>query len=105
MRPPIRIEGQDMKARLAQEFHVLHTPNEFLLSILEVIPQMAYFNEKEAGKISNKLQSAGILQKVVGRYVMSPAAMKKLAHVLSKNLEQFEKKFGEIVINPPEGLQ
>ena len=103
---PIKIEGQDKTALLASEFQVFHTANEFILNVLEVIPQMEYQSSTEiiAGKNVAKLMTVSILQKVIGRFGMSPAAFKKLVQVANHNLAQYEKKFGEIAINPPEGL-
>jgi hypothetical protein len=110
MSTPIKIVGPETEARMAQEFHVIHTPHEFLLSIIEVIPQMAYVNTgQEEVNVANmkpqaRLQNTGILQKIVGRYGMSPAAFKKLVVVAQRNLQQYEAKFGEIAIQPPEGM-
>ncbi|OLS23759.1 MAG: hypothetical protein HeimC2_24980 [Candidatus Heimdallarchaeota archaeon LC_2] len=112
MTKPINIEitGQDQSALFANDFHVMHTPNDFVLSVVEAIPQMQ-FSLKESinqdGKTRNitRLSSTGIIRKVIGRYGMSPAAFKKMVSVMNTNLKQFEDKFGEIAINPPEGMQ
>ncbi len=106
----IEIIGQDQSAKFANEFHIMHTPNEFVLSVVEVIPQMKFSTQEgitDQGKKHNiaKISSAGIIQKVVGRFGMSPAAFKKMVTVMNKNLQQYEAKFGSIAINPPEGLQ
>lgn len=103
----IKIEGQDIPARLAQEFHVFHTPNEFLISLIEIIPQMEYAMREGANKQPHitQLQNTGLVHQVVGRFAISPASVKKLAQVLQRNIQQYESKFGEIAINPPEGLQ
>ncbi|MHA2502436.1 MAG: DUF3467 domain-containing protein [Candidatus Kariarchaeaceae archaeon] len=106
----IEIEGLNQSAKLAQEFQISHTPNEFLLNLIEVIPQMGFKVREQPGKEpgsirkSAQLEHTGMLQKVVGRFVMSPAAMKKLVNVMNHNLKQYEEKFGEIAINPPEGF-
>ncbi|MFV2014688.1 MAG: DUF3467 domain-containing protein, partial [Candidatus Heimdallarchaeota archaeon] len=89
---------------------IMHTPNEFVLSVVEVIPQMKFSTREsftEQGKKQNvaKISSTGILQKIVGRFGMSPAAFKKMVTVMNKNLQQYEEKFGSIAINPPEGMQ
>lgn len=106
--PKINIDGQDKAANFVSEFHCLHTPHDFILSMIEVIPQMKYTEQdglnpitKEAIKVA-KLQNAGIIQKIVGRYGMSPASFKKLVTVLNQNLKKFEEKYGEIAIRPPE---
>ena len=109
----IEITGLDQPANLAQEFHVSHTNNEFLINMIEVIPQMGFrlnsiSDPSDPSKIISQqahLTHTGMIQKVNGRFVLSPAAMKKFLNVLSHNVQQFEAKFGEIVINPPEGLQ
>jgi len=107
----IELTGLEQSAKLAQEFQISHTTNEFLLNMIEVIPQMEFRMQGSAPDDPRKLRQnarlehTGMLQKVVGRYVMSPAAMKKLVGVLQHNLKQYEDKFGEIVVNPPEGLQ
>ncbi|MHA2249942.1 MAG: DUF3467 domain-containing protein [Candidatus Kariarchaeaceae archaeon] len=106
--PNIKIIDQDQPANVATEFHVMHTPNEFLLTIIEVIPQMGYkLGESSAhpGKKIPQLQTTGIVHKVVGRFGMSPATFKKMVSVANQNLKQYENKFGEVAINPPEGLQ
>lgn len=106
----IEIIGQDQAANVASEFHVMHTPNEFMLTVIEIIPQMEFtakstVNSEGQTKSFARLQTKGILQRVVGRFGMSPATFKKLVVVANQNLKQFERKFGEIAINPPEGLQ
>ena len=108
--PNITIIEQDKAASIAQEFHVMHTANEFILTVIEVIPQMEYSTsdtitpEGKSKKVA-RLKTSGIIQRVVGRFGMSPAAFKKMVTVSSTNLRQYENKFGEIAINPPEGLQ
>ena len=106
--PKINIDGQDKAANFVSEFHCLHTPHDFILSMLEVIPQMKYTEQdginprtQQPTKVA-KLQNAGILQKIVGRYGMSPASFKKLVTLLNQNLKKYEEKFGEIAIQPPE---
>ncbi|MHA2029886.1 MAG: DUF3467 domain-containing protein [Candidatus Kariarchaeaceae archaeon] len=106
----ITITGQDQPAIFANEFQIMHTPNEFVLSVVEVIPQMEFTAQegytKEGSKQNiAKLRSSGIMQKIVGRFGMSPAAFKKMVSVMNTNLKQYESKFGSIAINPPEGLQ
>lgn len=106
--PNIDIIDQDRPANVATEFHVMHTPNEFLVTIIEVIPQMQYKIPEfpnESGRRLPRLQNTGIIHKVVGRFGMSPSTFKKLVQVTSQNLIQFEKKYGEVAINPPEGMQ
>ena len=80
------------------------------MSLIEVIPQMIYQETdgiipttKQPGKVM-RMKNDGILQKIVGRYGMSPAAFKKFVTVLNQNLKKYEEKFGEISINPPEFL-
>ncbi|MCY3410337.1 MAG: DUF3467 domain-containing protein [Candidatus Heimdallarchaeota archaeon] len=109
MKPPvIKIEGQDKSSLFASEFHCLHTPHEFLLTVLEVLPQMKFVHEdvmhpttNQPGKVA-RLKNDFILQKIIGRYAMSPASFKKLVNVLNQNLKKYEEKFGEIDIHPPE---
>lgn len=112
MSKPLKIEitGQDQSALFANDFHIMHTPNEFVLSIVEAIPQMQFSSQEsinQDGKTRNvaRISSSGILRKIIGRYGMSPAAFKKLVTVMNTNLKQYEDKFGAIAINPPEGLQ
>lgn len=106
----IEIVGQDQSAVFANEFQVMHTPNDFVLSVLEVIPQMQFSTQErfsEEGKKQNlaKISSTGVIRKIVGRFGMSPAAFKNMVTMMNKNLQQYETKFGSIAINPPEGLQ
>ncbi len=104
--PNIKIIDQEQSANIATEFHVLHTPNEFLLTIIETIPEMEYKVPSDTeGKQVPRLHNTAIYHKVVGRFGMSPATFKKLVQVITQNLTQFESKFGQIAINPPEGLQ
>ncbi len=106
----ITITNQDLEAKFASEFHIMHNPNEFVLTMLEVIPQMKYtFKEVPHPKTGlptkvARMANDGLVQKVVGRFGMSPATMKKLVTVLNQNVKNYEAKFGEISINPPEGL-
>jgi hypothetical protein len=106
----IEIIGQEQSAIFANEFHIMHTPNDFVLSVVEVIPQMQFSTKSrvtEKGTKQNlaKVSSTGIVHNIVGRFGMSPAAFKKMVTVMNKNLQQYEDKFGSIAINPPEGLQ
>lgn len=106
--PKVEITGQDKEANFVSEFHIMHTPNEFLLTLLEVIPQMKFEVQdiihpktQKPSKIT-RMTNDGILQKVVGRYGMSPASYKKMVQIMNQNLMNYEKKFGEIMIQPPE---
>ena len=38
----IEITGQDQSALFANDFHIMHTPNDFVLSVVEAIPQMKF---------------------------------------------------------------
>lgn len=107
--PRIRIEGQDKEAKFVSEFHVVHTPNEFIVSLIDTIPQMQY-KHQDVGLEPNKrkvakLHTDHLMQMIVGRYGMSPASFKKFVNILVQNLKNYESKFGEISINPPEFLQ
>jgi hypothetical protein len=106
--PNIKIVDQDQAAKVATEFHVMHTPNEFFLTVIAVIPQMGFKisdQQDQTGKRIPQLLNTGIHHKVVGRFGMSPATFKKMVNVSGQNLKQYEGKYGEIAINPPEGLQ
>ncbi len=112
MSKPLKIDiiGQDQSAIFANDFHIMNTPNEFVLSIVEAIPQMQFSSKEEFnqdGKKRNimRISTSGIVRKIVGRYGMSPASFKKMVSLMNTNLKQYEDKFGSIAINPPEGLQ
>ncbi len=109
MKPPrIEIIDQDQPSKFATEFNIMHTPNEFVLNLIENIPQMTYVDtttidpKTSQPREIKRLQTDYIVQRVVGRYSMSPASFKKLAIVINQNLKKYEDKFGEIAINPPE---
>ena len=106
----IKLEGQDQKSSFASDFTIFNTANEFVMSMIEIIPQMQLTTKEitdSSGqrKRVSRMQTNHILQKVLGRYAMTPAAFKKLVNIANQNLKKYEEKFGEIVINPPENLQ
>ena len=90
----IEITGQDQSALFANDFHIMHTPNDFVLSVVEAIPQMQFSMQEsinQDGKTRNvtRLSSTGIMRKIIGRYGMSPASFKKMVGVMNTNLKQF----------------
>ena len=106
----IKLEGQDRASQFASDFTIFNTANEFMLSMIEIIPQMELTtkeitNPNGQRKRVSRMQTNHILQKVLGRYALTPAAFKKLVNIANQNLKKYEEKFGEIVINPPENLQ
>ena len=63
--------------------------------------QTVHPTTKQPGKVM-RLKNDYILQKLIGRYAMSPASFKKLVGVLNQNLKKYEQKYGQIDIHPPE---
>ena len=106
----IVIEGQDKKSSFANDFTIFNNANEFILSMIEIMPQIE-LKTKEITDSSGKrkrvpdVQTNHILRNILEKYALTPAAFKKLVGMANHNLKIYEAKYGEIVINPPQNLQ
>ncbi len=84
--PSIQINTGDdiLRGRYANSLLVSHSPEEFVLDWLLNAPSGAH---------------------LVSRIVLNPAHVKRIVEVLSANLDQYERQFGEIPppASPEEG--
>ncbi len=79
----IRVEiPEDLEARYVNVAYITHTPSEFLLDFVTMLPGLAK-------------------PKVNTRLLLSPIGMKLVQRALNENIKRYEAAFGEIRI--PQG--